>query len=151
VIYPVKIAVFAMQLLAFPVIQSVAQKAFSPPTATEIFHLRSECAALGEKILDANVVGSALSKSQISRYDPQTNRCYVELTVQSADTSKPIYYFSRSVYDGQTGEILAIARIKNGIKWGMVYDQNYQTKISNDDYDNARIYIYVIMADDRKQ
>ena len=147
---PVKVVAFAMQLLSLPVTESVAQSAFSPPTATEIFHLRSECAALGEKILDANVVGPALSKSQISRYDPQTNRCYVELTVQTADTTKPISYFSRSVYDGQTGEILAIAKIKNGAKWRMVYDQNYQTKISNVGY-NARIYIYVIMADDRKQ
>src|SRR3990172_1063562 len=62
---------------------------FQPPTATEVFRLRSECAKLGEKILENNTVGSAVTQSQVSHYDPQTNRCYVELTVQTADLGTP--------------------------------------------------------------
>ena len=77
-------------------------------TATEIFHLRSECAHLGQKILDGNFVGVALTEDQVSHYDPQTNRCYVQLTVQTADLSKSADYFSTTLYDGQTGEILRL-------------------------------------------
>jgi hypothetical protein len=130
---------------------AVAENAFSPPTATEIYHLRSECAALGEKLLDADVVGAALYKSQISRYNPQMNRCYVELTAQTADTTKPLSYVGRSLYDGQTGEMLAIAQIKKGKKWGMVYDRSHQAKtLADAGWDDASEYINATMADDRR-
>ena len=56
--------------------------------AAEVFRLRSACADLGQRILEDNAIGSALSKSQISNYNPRTNRCYVELIVQTADTTK---------------------------------------------------------------
>ena len=96
---------------------------FSPaPTATEIFHLRSECSHLGEKILGGNIVGTALTQDQVSHYDPQTNRCYVQLTVQTADLSKLGEYFATYLYDGQTGEMLAWARMEHGKKSGMVFD-----------------------------
>jgi len=101
------------------------------PSATEVFHLRSECVALGQKILDGNVVGSALSHSQVSHYDPRTNRCYVELTIQTADTTKPLDYLNRVLYDGQTGEMLAVARLEKGKKWGMVFDRQHQITASN--------------------
>ncbi len=122
------------------------------PTATQVFHLRSECAALGQKILNGNVVGSALSQSQVSHYDPRTNRCYVELTIQTADTTKPLDYLNRVLYDGQTGEMLAVARLQKGEKWGMVYDKQHQTTTSkNVFYDDASAFIDNMMADDRKQ
>jgi len=131
--------------------QSIGESTFLPPTATEIFHLRSQCAALGKKIFDSSVAGPALYKSQMSRYTPQTNRCYVELTVQTADTTTPLRYLSRYLYDGQTGEMLAAAQIKEGKKWGMVYDQSYQTKtLENAGWDDASEYVNVIMTDDRK-
>jgi hypothetical protein len=33
------------------------------PSASEVFHLRSECAALVETILDGNLIGRALTQS----------------------------------------------------------------------------------------
>lgn len=131
-----------------------AENAFLPPTATEVFHLRSECAALGKKILDENIVGPALHQTEISRYNPLTNRCYVELIVQSADLTKPLTSLSRYLYDGQTGEMLAATRAENGQKWGMMYDQNHVPAIDikiNAVWDDANRYIDAMLADDRKQ
>jgi len=67
----------ALMLLVLAV--SIAQAA-EPPTATEV------CAELGEKIMEENDIGMALS--QVSRYDPRINRCYVELIVVAADVTK---------------------------------------------------------------
>jgi hypothetical protein len=47
------------------------------PTATEVFHLRSECAELGEKLLLK--LYDSVYYDQESHYNPQTNRCYVEV------------------------------------------------------------------------
>lgn len=62
---------------------------FRPPTAAEVFNLRSKCAELGQKILDGNLTGPALTQSQVSHYDPETNRCYVRLDVDTADLTVP--------------------------------------------------------------
>jgi hypothetical protein len=120
------------------------------PTATEVFNLRGRCAALGDRILNNNVIGSALSQSQISHYEPRTNRCYVELTVQTADTTVPMQYLSRTLYDGQTNEMLAWSRLERGKKGGMVFDRQHQTtSMDNAGWDDANDYINEKMADDR--
>ena len=143
---------FSTLLLLSFLNEGVAQTAFLPPTATEIFDLRSKCAALGRKMLDQNVIGPALTQTQISRYQPLTNRCYVELNAQTADMTKRMTYFHTVLYDGQTGEMLASMKIVNGQKSGMVFDRNHQTKTdANAGWDDARIYIDEMMADDRKQ
>jgi hypothetical protein len=59
-------------------LSSAQQRTFQPPTVTEVFNLRSKCAALGDKIMEDDFVSSNLSKSNLSHYDPQTNRCYVD-------------------------------------------------------------------------
>ncbi len=91
--------------------QGISVPASRLPTATEVFHLRSECAKLGEGILEGNPIGSALTDSQVSHYNPLTNRCYVELDVQNADLSGPVYYLHRTLWDGQTGELLASVEV----------------------------------------
>jgi hypothetical protein len=91
------------------------------PTATEVFHLRSECAKMGQQILNDNVVGLALSQSQVSNYNEKTNRCYVELTVQSADMTKPMTVMHRYLFDGQTKELLATTAIEKNVKSGIAY------------------------------
>jgi hypothetical protein len=126
------------------------QRSFQLPTATEIFNLRSKCAALGEKILEETVVGTALYQSQVSHYEPQTNRCYVELTVQTADPSKLIY-LHRVLYDGQTKEMLASAKIEKGTKSGIVFDRQHKSgPLTNAGWDDASDYMDKMMADDRK-
>lgn len=92
-------------------------------TATELFSLRSKCVALGEKILEESPVGSALSQSQISHYDLDSGRCFVEVTVQTADTTVPMTVFHRYLYDGQTRDLLATQSIDHDKKSGIVYKQ----------------------------
>jgi hypothetical protein len=116
-----------------------------PPSATEVFHLRSECARLGEKILDGNLIGPALTQSQLSHYDPKTNRCYVKLTVNRADSFKP-YYEGSFLYDGQTGELLAayeIDRAKGDSKNGSNFTDGVFT------YESAREYVDRMMKEER--
>jgi hypothetical protein len=95
------------------------------PTATEVFHLRTECAQLGDKVLDDAIIGSALTKDVATNYDPHDNRCYVDLTISTADLTvsigSPAYYQNRILYDGQTHELLASIQIKNGQKTGLAF------------------------------
>jgi hypothetical protein len=124
---------------------AVAQQREQLPSVLDL-----ECAASGEKIFEENIiVGSALTQSQASRYDPRTNRCYVELIVQAAD--KPTDYQHRVLYDGQTNGMLAFAEIHNGKKGGKVFDQQHRTtNLDNAGWDDASEYIDQMMAEDRK-
>lgn len=125
--------------------QLIAEQVNKLPTAMEIFNLRSKCAALGKKMSEDK------GGEDISHYDPKINRCYVQLS-NSMDTN---------LYDGQTGELLAVAVIKsiyNGKRdeWGMIYDDQYKAPLSvpyngEKEYDTAKAYIDERMADDRKQ
>ena len=124
-----------------------AQPAHQLPTATEVFNLRSKCVELGQQILEGNHIGSALTQSQISNYDPRANRCYVELKVQSADPSE-FAYFNQTIYDGQTQQMLAFAKIEKAQRVGMVFDTQYQGNTGG--WDAASAYIDKMMAADRR-
>jgi hypothetical protein len=111
---------------------------------------RSACVASAEQILATNVVGAATYQEQFSRYVPQTNRCYVEMRVQTLGSDERADRFGRFLYDGQTKELLAFAQIKAGKKSGRVFDLNHRTiSFENGGWDDAIAYIYAMMADDR--
>ena len=99
-----------------------------PPTATELFALRSECAQLGQKELhkiEANYAeGVPYDFFQKSRYDPTTGHCYVEVDRSSTDMNGIPYQFYRYLYDGHTGEFLAWTWLPpgGGNMDGNVYD-----------------------------
>jgi len=93
------------------------------PTATEVFNLRSKCAKLGQQILDNNVIGSALTQSVVSNYNEKTDRCYVELTVQTADLTQSNQIMEQYLFDGQTKEMLAVAKDDKGVKSGIVFKE----------------------------
>jgi len=99
-----------------PVLSVAAAKAnFVPPTAEEAYRLQDDCTRRGEKVLRGNVVGSALTQEQVSRYNMVTNRCYVRLDVHAMDLSQWQQYDNSSyLYDGQTGEMLAFITTKKG-------------------------------------
>ena len=101
-----------------PPVQAEAKPAFIPPTAEEAYRLQDDCTRRGEKILRANVVGSALTQDQTSRYSARTNRCYVRLSVHAKDLSQwGQHENSTYLEDGQTGEMLAFFTINaNGAK-----------------------------------
>jgi hypothetical protein len=63
-------------VISVALIQGCNKGSIPAPTATEIFHLRSECATLAEQ-LRTHHPGDTLSRT-LSHYEPQTNRCYVE-------------------------------------------------------------------------
>jgi hypothetical protein len=117
------------------------------PTVTEIFNLRSQCADLGQKILDQNVINSALAQEESSHYNPKTNRCYVELDVHSADLTKARDVDDRYLYDGQTKDKLAFAVVEYGKKIGFGGDN----EPNEPDYDRALEKVVSLMADDRQQ
>ena len=129
------------------------QRVYNLPTATEVFHLRQECVALGQKILDNNIVGAALTSSQVSHYNPVTNRCYIQLTTMSANLSND--YFSNYLFDGQTGEMLASATKEKGKKeYGSIFSGPAKTTVSDPSettFQSTNDYIGEIMNDDWKQ
>ena len=128
------------------------------PSASEVFHLRSECARLAEKMLENNVVGTALTQSQVSHYNPQTNRCYVELSVQTANLSH-LEYSSDTLYDGQTGELLAVHLVEGKTcpdgpdckTTGTVYDEHHRMAVGSTPSQDAEDYIDALMDDDRER
>lgn len=115
------------------------------PTATEVFHLRSECTELGVKIMSENFIGTALTQSQVSHYNSETNRCYVELTVQSVDLNAvgtKSEYFAAYLFDGQTKELLAFTKIEKGIKSGIAFKKTISS------FDKVSTYINEMMKDE---
>jgi hypothetical protein len=121
-----------------------SQERANLPTTAEIFALRSKCAELGERILAGNIIGSALTQSQVSHYNPATNRCYVELDVHMADLDKFDEYNTRNVFDGQTGELLARIENKKGKRTAFLKDGPHS-------YDTALQKIEFLITDDAKQ
>jgi hypothetical protein len=132
---------------------NAAERSSQLPTATEVFQLRSLCVKLGEQLDDEMLVGSALTKDHVSRYDPRSNRCYVELMVHKISPKNEIDdYVNRTIYDAQTKELLAFAKIEKGKRVGMIFDpQHGVADVSkNLGWDDANAYIDEMMLDDRK-
>ncbi len=129
------------------------------PTAAEVFDLRSKCAALGEKILNENVIGNALAQIQLTHYNPQTNRCYVRLEVSSttkAAVAQGKFTNDLYLFDGQTNEMLARAWVLGDQKVGYIAEGLVVAKPGHPtgfeaSYDDALALIDKYMADDRKQ
>jgi hypothetical protein len=87
--------------------------------AQEVLQLRAECEKLGEELLRDVSHGALITVSQLSSYNPKTNRCHVTLTSQHADLSDPQEYLVVLLYDGQTKELLATYKIERGKKTGL--------------------------------
>ena len=90
------------------------------PTASEVFALRSKCTELGDTILtrmqgrwdDAGAesiarLDTGSDANAKTRYNPATNRCYVEVDVGTINPDREVYEEIRYLYDGQTREMLA--------------------------------------------
>src|SRR5262249_1715942 len=99
-----------------------ADRFYQSLASAQDIQLRSACAVRGEQILEGNFIRSAVYQEQFSRYSPSTNRCYVEMRVQTGDLNESSDRFARYLYDGQTKEMLAFAQIQNGRKSGKVFD-----------------------------
>ena len=126
------------------------------PTATEIFNLRSECTKLAEKLLkkssayDRNYGDKSLSYDQVSNYNPEKNRCFVELAVHPLDISKVAFNTKYYLYDGQTSELLAVLNTVKGQYSGNIFDQSYlkngSTQSNDNGWSGAHLYIDEMMG-----
>ena len=135
----------ALALLLFPLLidRGTAENPSPQPTATEVFHLRSECAAIGEKTLTSPTVAPGITTSPISHYEPRTNRGYV--MVNTVDAPRPFAHVSRRyLLDGQPGAMLAYTEVKDEEKSAAIGDKKAG-------WDKVSQYIDTMMADDRKQ
>jgi len=61
---------------------------------------------LGEKVDESLPYGAHWTRDVVTNYNPEVNRCYVELT-DSDNTAKE---YSRNLYDGQTKDLLAYTK-----------------------------------------
>jgi hypothetical protein len=126
------------------------------PTATEVFHLRTECAELGEKML-VKLYDSPLA-DQESHYDPSPNRCYVAIRFWKGVLQDGVLVNPKLtqtlLYDGQTGGLLAYYKLEgtgcpNGTECQKVGKVFVDSARSND-ADVAFDFITNAMADNRK-
>jgi hypothetical protein len=151
------------------------------PTATEAFNLRIKCkqmadekaesmqlrpltvadgATLGMSAADVDALNRSveagreiISEFHSSRYDAKNNRCYMESYVrQKFGRKKENELEQRQIYDAQTDDLLAFAKIENGKKVGMVFDREHPTKLLGQDlgWDDANAYIDEMMLDRRR-
>jgi hypothetical protein len=155
------------------------EPAFRKPTATEVFNLRSKCAELGERINSENdftavaipsVTVPLLKQEHASHYNPETNRCYVELHVGAnfdvllllskanakARTMNAAFldhydldFTERHLYDGQTGEELAF--VQKGLKGAKATGIIKGRFTESGNWADAANEIDDRMADDRKR
>jgi hypothetical protein len=152
----------------------------TPPTATEVFNLRTKCKAMADEkadsmqlppmtIADGAALGwsaatvDALNKNReatlevllsthSSKYDAKNNRCYVEFFEQKKyGKHKENEVQHRQIYDAQTDDLLAFAKIENGKKVGMVFDHEHRSTMGDDlGWTDANAYIDEMMFDKRR-
>jgi hypothetical protein len=125
------------------------------PSASEVFDLRSKCAALGEKLLAENAVGSALDQDQVSRYSPETNHCYVKIEVYSSVlTTPPDSFVTRKyLYDGQTGELLATTAKKGSVESANVLSEALKKFVQDPiqpSFEETNVLIDKFVSEERK-
>jgi hypothetical protein len=139
--------------LAFGLI-STAQPVHAGPqaTASEIFHLRTECGKLGDKVEEKNSNPSGeVYVTHRSRYDENSNRCYVvvkivHLKFRRADKSiVPTATTYLNLYDGQTGNVMAMWSDSPLLSYFAMTDSSYMRNVSQDE---AYDYIMRMMKDD---
>jgi hypothetical protein len=92
---------------------------FVPPTAEEAYRLQDDCNRRGAIVMKNNIIGSALTQEQVSRYNPTTNRCYVRLEVRPMVLNSTNQFQNDTfLFDGQSGELLASFGVKGDGKHG---------------------------------
>ena len=114
------------------------------PSASEVFRLRSECAALGTKVM----LDLWPQADRRSRYDEATNRCYVDVIYQLVPAGGLLI---RALFDGQTGERLIFTKVVSTgpkpRKEGAIEMGGYPRDM--DTFEAATNLINLFMFDDR--
>jgi hypothetical protein len=140
---------FILATIALGVPALAQQRDFQPPTATEVFNLRTKCAQLAQKMLEDLAHGPAITAWQVSHYHPRTNRCYVQITTQNIEDQNKST--GVNLYDGQTEDLLAFIKIDKGRRVGIVFDWRHTPEsLTNAGWDDTNEYIDQMMAEDRR-
>jgi hypothetical protein len=143
----ISLAVAASIFTGFPAFAQVP-----PPTDTEAFNLRVVCKQMADKKAEekANLVAADKSTETVferhaSRYDPNANRCYIDLHEQYRRKGRNEVL--REVYDGQIDKPLAFTLSDNSELSGKVFDPNHTaTNDENGGYDDAVSYMDAMMG-----
>jgi hypothetical protein len=107
-----------------------------------------QCAALGAKIAAANNEAPLTEQLVQTHFARTTRRCYVLLTWLSGGSDGIPSSTTRTLYRGESQEVLALARDQGpGNRSGSVFDPSYTPAISNS-YDDALAYMDSKMAFD---
>ena len=129
-----------LSLCSVLIVLPACQKPSTSNTAvTEIFNLRTKCAELGDKILRLHPVSAPFTEEQTSHYDPNTNRCYVDLVATDFKDS-----IAETLFDGHSREALVWIESKKGKVTRVFIDDP-----SENSEGEARRIIKKLMADDR--
>lgn len=96
-----------LAILAALLLGTAPASADPKPTATEVFHLRTECSKLGKQLLEEAGIGTSSHGFSVyfSKYDENTNRCYVMIKNTFLGKESGV---SLTLYDGQGGGALAM-------------------------------------------
>ena len=123
-----------------------------PAAAAELQAAVAACEANGAAILAGNPVPAAIYQTQVTRYDPPTGRCYVEMRVETTAAGAGTNRVGRFLYEGTNGELLAFAETRSGQKSGRVFDLSHTTTtFENSGWDDAVDYIRLMMTPGRGQ
>jgi hypothetical protein len=123
-----------------PCVQEV-QRASKLPSATEVFNLRTKCAEFGNRIDKGTTAHNLQNHSTLSHYDVQRNICFVEVN----NIYRMTFREERSLYDGQTDDILALTTRADKVETGTVYSRNLSAECKDQsedcEFDKATAYI----------
>jgi hypothetical protein len=124
-------------LLATP---SFAKGSASSPQAAR--GLRDACGSSAGQIASANPASPHTVQS-VESYYSRSGRCFVLLSRRPDRIGKVLPTITwRMVYDGFTGQVLAVASDENGVRKGRVLDPEYKRATNIDDsFDEAVTYI----------
>lgn len=117
-------------------------------TTTEVFHLRSECVALGNKV-EADKTKDLKETDSVAiartNYSVSANRCYV-LIAERHELTK-----STALYDGQTEEALALTVMFNdgSPSRGYMVLHSEDGVPKQEDYSRVANYIRRMMDDEQ--
>jgi hypothetical protein len=135
----------------------------TPPTATEAFNLRIKCKQMADEKAEAvqsfptnPATYELLEAFHSSNYDAKNNRCYIDIYRHlKTGRRKENDVTHRSIYDGQTDDMLVHTEITNGKKHGLIFDKSYKgqrfIKDGDASWEAAVTYMDELMADPIKQ
>ena len=115
----------------------------SSANSQQVAGQRAACASSAGQIASANPALPNTVQSVESYYSASIGRCFVLISRRPSGIGKVLPTINyRILYDGHTGQVLAIASDENGARTGRVLDPEYKQPANvSDSFDAAVAYI----------